>query len=402
VVTIASEQANEMPTSKNSAAETSYEVVVVGAGVIGLAIGWRAATRGLRTVVLDAEAPARGATHVAAGMLAPVNEATFGEEQLLRLNLEAARLYPQFVRELEQLTGIDTGYAACGTLSVALDRDDVELLRRLHEFQLSLGLESEWLGARECRRLEPALAPRIAGGIRTGIDHQVDPRPLSHALAAALEKSGGALRPHAPVAALLGDGTVVDGVELESGERIEAEHVVVAAGWRSGDLAGVPAGATVPVRPVKGQILRLRALSGPPLARRVIGTPDVYVVPRANGEVVVGATVEDRGADSSVTAGGVLELLRRAYDVLPGIEELELVEASAGLRPASPDNAPIIGPSTLPGLIWATAHWRNGILLAPITAAAVVDPLSGGGPPDEVAPYSPARFATRAAQEVSR
>ena len=390
-----------MPTANNSPTETSYDLVVVGAGVIGLAIGWRAATRGLATVVLDAETPARGATHAAAGMLAPVNEVTFGEERLLRLNLEAARRYPEFVRELEGLTGVDTGYTPCGTLTVALDRDDAELLRRLHEFQRSLGLESEWLRASECRRIEPALAPRITGGIRSAIDHQVDPRALSRALADALERSGAALRANAPVAALFGDDDRIAGVELRSGERIGARHIVVAAGWRSADLAGIPPEAAVPVRPVKGQILRLRATPRATVPRRVVGTPEVYVVPRASGEIVIGATVEERGADTTVTAGGVLELLRRAYEVLPGIEELELVEASAGLRPASPDNAPIAGASTLPGLIWATAHWRNGILLAPITAAAVVDPLLGDPAPDEMAPFTPARFAPTVAEGVS-
>ena len=185
------------------------------------------------------------------------------------------------------------------------------------------------------------------------------------------------------------------GVELQNAERVSAEHVVVAAGWRSADLSGVPDEARVPVRPVKGQILRLRGDS--PIAGRVIGTPEVYVVPRADGRVVVGATVEERGADTTVTAGGVFELLRSAYEVLPGIAELELLETAAGLRPAAPDNMPIVGGGALRGLVWATAHWRNGILLAPPTADAVVAIVSGEPLPDLFRPFAPERFSDRTA-----
>ena len=184
----------------------SYDAVVVGAGVIGLAIGWRAAQRGLRTLVLDAAGPAMGATHVAAGMLAPVSEATFGEESLLALNLEAARGYPRFVEELEQEAGTATEYKPSGTLAVALDRDNAELLRRFHEFQLSLGLDAEWLPRSECRALEPGLAPGVVGGIRSSIDRQISPRLLAVGLLRAFERSGGELRPHAPVTEVTSSG----------------------------------------------------------------------------------------------------------------------------------------------------------------------------------------------------
>jgi glycine oxidase len=371
----------------------SYDAVVVGAGVIGLAIGWRASQRGLRTLVLDAADPAMGATHVAAGMLAPVSEATFGEESLLALNLEAARGYPHFVEELEQKAGSATGYQPSGTLAVALGRDDAELLRRLHEFQLSLGLDAEWLLRSECRALEPGLAPGVVGGIRSSIDRQISPRLLAIGLLRAFERSGGELRSNAPVTEVTASGESVDGVKLESGERIGAGSVVIAAGWQSGEIGGLPPAARVPVRPVKGQVLRLRGDPRAPVARRVVRTPAVYVVPRGDGRVVVGATVEERGADTAVTAGGVFALLRSAYEALPGVSELELVEATAGLRPAAPDNAPIVGPGALEGLVWATAHWRNGILLAPITAEAVVKLLTGGGPTQLFEPFSPARFA---------
>jgi glycine oxidase len=382
-----------MLTSETSADEKAYDVVVIGAGVIGLSLGWRAARSALRTLVLDGGRPGQGATGAAAGMLAPVTEATFGEEDLLALNLEAARRYPDFVAELESETGVLVHYRASGTLAVALDRDDAELLKRLHVFQVSLGLDAEWLRGRECRRLEPGLAPAVVGGIRSSLDHQVDPRALSQALTGALAQSGGELRANASVAAILTGSEGVSGVLLRSGERISAERVVVAAGWRSGEIEGLPENARVPVRPVKGQILRLRGDASAPVAKRVIRTTEVYIVPREDGELVVGATVEERGPDMSVTAGGVLELLREAYEALPGITELELVEAIAGLRPASPDNAPIVGAGALPGLVWATAHWRNGILLAPITAEGVVEMITGGAMPEVLAPFSPDRFA---------
>jgi glycine oxidase len=379
--------------NRRKAGGAGYDVVVIGAGVIGLSIGWRACQRGLRTLVVDAGRPAHGATHAAAGMLAPVTEANFGEERQLALNLEAARRYPGFVAELESETGKATGYRPSGTLAVALGRDDAELLRQLHRFHRSLELESEWLDRRECRALEPGLAPGVVGGIRSAIDHQVSPRVLADVLIEAFEQAGGELRVNSPVAALAVASDRVTGVKLLSGEEVPAEQVVVAAGWRSGELEGIPAEARVPVRPVKGQILRLQGDGRAPIARRVVRTPEVYIVPREGGRVVVGATVEERGADTTVTAGGVLELLRSAYEALPGVTELELVEATAGLRPASPDNSPIVGGSSLAGLVWATAHWRNGILLAPITADVVVETLTGAPPAEIFTPFSPARFA---------
>jgi glycine oxidase len=386
-------------------AKASYDVVVIGAGVIGLSIGWRCARSGASTLVLDAGHPGRGATHAAAGMLAPVSEANFGEQSLIALNLESARRYPSFVAELESETGMVTGYRQSGALTVALDRDQAELLRQMHEFQASLDLDAEWVGASECRELEPGLAPSVIGGIRSSIDHQVSPRALTGVLVEALQSAGGELRSQAPATSVNVESDRVTGVTLASGESIVADQVVAAAGWQSGELQGIPDDARVPVRPVKGQIIRLRGDRNAPVAQQVVGTPEVYIVPREDGRVIVGATVEEHGADTTVTAGGVFELLRAAYEALPGITELELVEAMAGLRPAAPDNAPIIGPSVLEGLFWATAHWRNGILQAPITAEAALAAFAGEDLPDVFAPFTPARFtepALTAAKEATR
>ena len=373
------------------------DAVVVGAGAVGLAAAWSAARRGLRVVVVEASEPGAGATGVAAGMLAPVTEADFGEPELVELNLAGARAWPSFTRELEAASGTATGYRATGTLTVAVDRDDAELLHRMHGLQRELGLDAEWLAGSACRRMEPGLAPRVAGGILAPADHQVAPRALIAALASAFTAAGGELRSGARMLGLETGPGGVEAVLLEGGDRLPARAVVLATGAESGRLE-VPEAARVPVRPVKGQILRLRARTGAPLpSARVIRTPEVYAVPRADGRLVVGATVEEQGFDVSVTAGGVLELLRRAYECLPAISELELVEARAGLRPAAPDNGPIVGEGAVGGLVWATGHWRNGILLAPITGEAVAALLAGDEPPPEFAPFSPRRFANHAA-----
>ena len=380
-----------MSESRESEAQ-AHDLVVIGAGVIGLAIAWRAAERGLRPLVLEAGEPGSGATGVAAGMLAPITEADFGEEALLALNLASARLYPDFVAELEAASGHVTGYRPTGALSVAVDRDQAEELERLHALQRSLGLDAHWLSARDCRALEPGLSTGVVGGIEARGDHQVSPRLLVGALRAALEREGGLVRPFARAESVAVEGGAAAGVVLESGEVVRARTVVIAAGAYSATI-GLPPGAAVPIRPVKGQILRLRGEAAEPVVSHIVRTPEVYAVPRADGRLVVGATVEEKGFDATVTAGGVLELLRSAYEVLPQITELELVQASAGHRPATPDNQPVVGEGVLPGLVWATGHWRNGVLLAPLTADAIVHLIAEGEVPPELREFTPRRFS---------
>jgi glycine oxidase len=266
------------------------QLVVVGAGVIGLAIGWRAAQRGMRPLVIDAGTPASGATGVAAGMLAPVTEADFGEQALIELNLASAERYRSFVTELEAETGEQTGYRQTGAVNVAVDRDQAEELARLHELQRELGLAARWLSARECRALEPGLSPRVSAGIEAPGDHQVSPRRLAHALQAAVERNGGSVRSLERVARLSVEGGETAGVVLESGAVVESGTVVLAAGARSAAIA-LPPGAEIPLRPVKGQILRLGGDAARPVATRIVRTPEVYAVPRADGRLVVGATV---------------------------------------------------------------------------------------------------------------
>ena len=352
-------------------------MVVVGAGVIGLTCAWRAAQRGLDVVVLDRSAPVAGATGVAAGMLAPIGELTFGERRLLELTLASAERYPEFVAELEQASGCMTAYSRTGALHVALDRDEAEELRRRHELQRSLGLEAEWLTPRRCRDLEPGLSPSIAGGVHAPGEGAVDPRALCAALLAALEREGAEVRGRAAVREALTDGGRIEGVRTESGAELRAGQVVLANGCWAGTSEWLPAHARPDVRPVKGQILTLRGPAAEPVCERIVASERVYVVPRPDGRLIVGATVEERGFDTTVTAGGVHELLREAYRLLPEIAELELLEVAAGLRPATPDNMPLIGPGALDGLVLATGHYRNGILLAPLTAERVAETLLG-------------------------
>ncbi|MFJ3865797.1 glycine oxidase ThiO [Streptomyces nigra] len=372
------------------------DVLVVGGGIIGLVTAWRAAQRGFATAVVDPE-PGGGAARVAAGMLAAVTELHYGEQTLLGLNLDSARRYPDFAAELTDLTGHALGYRRCGTLAVALDADDRAHLRELHALQSRSGLDSEWLTGRECRRLEPMLAPGVRGGLRVDGDHQIDPRRLTGALLAACERAGVTF--HRTWAERL-DVTAdrATGVTTTDGTRLAADRVVLAAGSLSGRLAGVPDAVRPPVRPVKGQVLRLTVPKGlaPFLSRTVravVRGSQVYLVPRENGELVVGATSEELGWDTTVTAGGVYELLRDAHELVPGITELPLTETRAGLRPASPDNAPLLGPTALDGLLLATGHGRNGVLLAPVTGDVLAHVLTSGELPDVARDFTPLRFA---------
>lgn len=379
------------------------DVAVIGAGAIGMAIAWRVASRGVAVALVD-ERPGRGASWAAAGMLAPVTEAHHGEDQLLALNLASRDRWADFATALEDAAGRAAGYRESGTVVVARDRDDLAELDALQALLQRHGLAVERLTSRELRRLEPGLSPGVRGGLLAPDDHQVDNRRLMGALTAACQRAGvRTIRQHA--LGLVVDGGRVRGCRLADGSTIRSDTVVLAAGARSGELAGLPPGS-VPVRPVKGQLLHLRpaptgaTAAAAPLARRNVrvvagrpGRPAVYVVPRTDGRLVVGATAEERGFDPAVTAGAVLDLLREAYELLPSISELELAETVVGFRPGTPDNAPLIGPGPLEGLVLATGHFRNGILLAPVTADIVATLLMAGELVELARPFTPQRFA---------
>ncbi len=379
---------------KASERSEEADVVIVGAGVIGLACAWRLAERGERVLVLERERPGAGASGVAAGMLAPVGETSFGEDALLALRLRSRALWPRFAAELAAASGREVGMVESGALHVALDRDEAEALRRRYELMISLGLEARWLRARGCRELEPGLSPNVSAGVSAPGDAAIEPRRLAGALLTAAGRAGAEVRSGATVEEVVLDGGAVAGVRTAEGAEHPAASVVLACGAWSGARRLLPEDLRPPVRPVKGQILTLLGPDGRPPCDRIVVGERVYMVPRLDGSLVVGATVEEMGFDRRITAGGVHELLREAYRALPEIAEMELTETVAGLRPGTPDNAPLIGATETPGLVLATGHFRNGILLAPLTAEAVTSVVRGEEPPAEIGVADPSRFAS--------
>jgi glycine oxidase len=377
----------------------SPDVVVVGGGAIGLASAWRLAQGGAAVTVVDPE-PGGGASGVAAGMLAPVTEARMGEEALLRLNLASWSRWPGFVAEVEGASGAGIGYRADGTLVAALDADDRIVLDDLAARHRAMGLDVTPLRGREVRRIEPGLAPGVRAGFLAAGERSVDPPELVEALhRAAIAAGVGFVTAAVERIATAPAGQRVTGVVLADGatpRQFDTATVVLAAGCRSGAIAGLPDAARPPVRPVKGEILTLRQPPGPPLVTRIVRGlvhgSTVYLVPRVDGRLVVGATVQERGWDTRVTAGGAYELVRDALALVPGLDDAELVAVRAGLRPGSPDDLPMIGRSAIEGLVVATGHYRNGILLTPITAEAVAAAVAGHPLPPEVGACDPRRF----------
>lgn len=382
-----------MPDTRPQNTSERHDVVIVGAGVIGLSCAWRAAQSGLRVRVLEMAEPGSGASGVAAGMLAPVGEATWGEEALLDAALASHALWPEFAAELVEAGQAHSSLMRNGALHAALDADEAGELRRRYDLMQSLGLEAEWLTGRECRELEPGLGPSVFAGVHAPHEAGVDPIAIVSALRRACEGAGVEVVSGSAVTAALGDGQAIQGVVSEDGTEHCADWTLLAAGAWSGSVSWLPDDVAPPVRPVKGQILTLRGEPSDPVASRIVVSERVYLVPRSDGRLIAGATVEEMGFDTRVTAGGVFELLREAYRALPDVAELELERVVAGLRPGTPDNAPIVGAGGLDGLVLATGHFRNGILLAPLTAQGVVAHLLGEAPPPELGVADPARFA---------
>lgn len=411
-----------MPRNGGAAAGGAARVVVVGAGIVGLSIAWRLARTGRPVVLCDTD-PARGATFAAAGMLAPVSEYHYQEDELLPLLLASAARYPAFVRALaraghdDERAGHDderaTGYVPGDTLLVGIDHGDRRALADLHDAHTARGLAAEALTAREARALEPLLGPRVTSAYRIRGDHQVDPRALAARLLRALEEHDGVRIVRRRVAALLRasadpDAPVI-GVHLADGVVLDAGEVVLANALGAGAVDGLPVELGPVLRPVHGDILRLRV---PERLRPLLGMTvrglvrgeSVYLVPRRDGTLVIGATQREDGLDG-VSAAGVHRLLRDAQEVLPAVAELELLEATARARPATPDNAPLLGRvhdgrgADLPGLIVATGFFRHGVLLAPI-AAEICAGLVDGRTDPLAAPLRPDRFSKAPAASV--
>ena len=366
-------------------------VTILGGGVCGLAVGWHLARAGCPVTVLERGQAGRAASWAAAGMLAPWVEAEPGEQPLLPLLLASMALWPAFAAGLEAASQQPVDYRAEGTLVVALDRDDADRLRHQYRFQREQGGGLELLSASALREREPHLRA-AAAAIFSPNDHQVDNRKLVAALRAAFLRAGGVLREHTPVEEIVVERGRVRGLRV-AGALEEVQTLVLAAGSWSRTIPGLPEQARPPVRPLKGQMLAVQMPADAPLIEHVVWGPGVYLVPRRDGRLLIGATVEEQGFNADLTAGAMMDLLRSAWELLPGIYELPIVEQWAGFRPASRDDAPILGPTAVEGLVMATGHHRNGILLAPITAQAVGQHILEGGLPPVAARFTMARFA---------
>lgn len=375
-------------------------VAIIGAGVIGLGIAWRLAMRGVPVAVFDKGACGAGASHAAAGMLAACAEAEPGEEALVTLGRASQARWPAFAAELKQASGVDVGLRPEGTLVVALTSDDQARLNHQLVFQRKLGLPLQWITAAETRRREPHLAGKLAGAVFSPEDTQVDNRKLAAALRIAAEAAGASISEHQAVKTISNDAGRIDGIVLADGRKVAADVVVLAAGAWSRSIDGLAPELRPPVRPIKGQMLALRMDPTAPLLTHVVWAPGAYLVPRLDGRLLVGATVEEKGYDTSLTAGGILTLLEAAWRVVPAVEELPIDEMWVGHRPGSRDDAPILGTGLIDGLIYATGHHRNGILLTPITADAIAELVLEGAADPAIRPFSIERFGSlRAAAE---
>jgi glycine oxidase len=374
-------------------------IAIIGAGVVGLGIAWRLAARGVAVEVFDRGRAGAGASHAAAGMLAACCEAEPGEETLVALGRESQARWPAFAAELAETTGIDVELRTEGTIIVALTSDDQARLQHHLVFQHKLGLPLEWITAAETRRREPHLAGKLAGAVWSPQDHQVENRKLAPALRKAAERAGAIVREHTPVKEISISGGRADGIILEDGNKVAANAVVLAAGAWSRSIGGLPSELRPPVRPIKGQMIALRMDPAAPLINHVVWAPGLYLVPRRDGRLILGATVEEKAFDTTLTAGGVLALLDAAWRTVPSIEELPIDEMWVGHRPGSRDDAPILGPGPVAGLVYATGHHRNGILLAPVTADAIARLVLDGTLEPAIRPFGVERFAPVRAAE---
>ena len=373
------------------------KILIIGGGVIGLGIGWQLAKAGSAVTIYERGQAGRGASWAAGGMLGPIAEAHSDELTLLKLSNQSLARYPEWAEELETETGMSIGYRAEGTLIIAIQPEETYQLEHTYAFQQDLGLHVEWLTGQEAREIEGALSPYVTAAIRCETDHQVDNRLMAQALERAYQGRGGVLHQNTAVESIVIENGTATGIQTQDGFQ-EADVCILAAGSWSGGIAGLPDAIIPPVRPVKGQMLALRMQDGVILKNviRTISTRypmPVYLVPRIDGRLVVGATTEELGFDTELTVGGIYELLHGACEAVPGLYRLPLIETWTGLRPGSSDNAPILGETPVKNLIYATGHYRNGILLTPITAYEIANLILTGETSETIAPFQLDRFS---------
>lgn len=366
------------------------EAVIVGGGVVGLSIGWQLLRRNIEVTLIEKGEAGKAASWLAAGMLAPNAEVGFEEIDFLKFGEKSLALYPQFLSELKEDSGIDVPIDRCGTLMIGLDRDDSEFLKRLYDFRKSLKLPAEWLGGMKARDLEPMLSPKVVAGLWLPTDAQIDNRLLVSALKQAFLNKGGRLIERCAARTIHAPTRILT---TEKGE-IEYSKLILAMGCWARNIGGISDAHLPPVRPVKGQILTLQMSKDLALSK-VVRSPRVYLAPKQDGRLVIGATSEEKGFDESVTAGGAMDLLQEGYEAVPAIYDMTLQEVGVGLRPASRDNEPILGESPYTNVFYATGHYRHGILLAPITAYEMSARVLGEEFSDEAKPFRASRFFQR-------
>ena len=373
------------------------KIIIIGGGVIGLSIGWQLVKAGAAVTIHERGQAGRGASWAAGGMLGPIAEAHIAELDLLKLSNQSLARYPEWVDELETETEMSIGYRAEGTLIIGIEPDDTYQLRHAYTLYQDLGLNVEWLSGQEAREIEGALSPYVTAAIRCETDHQVDNRLMVQALQRAYQRRGGVLHQNSSIERIVIENRSVTGVQTQEGFQ-SADVYILAAGCWSGQVSGLPDTIIPPVRPVKGQMLALQMHEGVML-RNVIRTVKarypmpIYLVPRTDGRLIVGATTEELGFDTDLIVGGIYELLHGAFEAVPGIYKLPLIETWTGLRPGSSDNAPILGKTPVENLIYATGHYRNGILLTPITAYEISKLILTGETSETITPFQLDRFS---------
>lgn len=371
-------------------AAPQQNIAIIGGGVTGLSVAWQLSRHGHKVTVYEQNQFGQAASQAGAGMLAPQAEAKFEEENLMKLGQLSLSWYPEFLAQLRADLGRAPAFDQCGTLLVGVSRDDTAQLKRLFQFRESLNLNIEWLTGSEAREQVPALSPRVSSAMWLPHDAQIDNHQLLRDLVSVLEKQDQTLQEGVAVTSL----NALDNHQWQvaTGQhRSEVfDQVVIASGAWSAAFQQAAGGAELGLRPVKGELLALTQTAELPL-NVMIRTPRAYLVPKADGSLLIGATSYEKGFEHWPSAGGVKDLLEFGYETLPAVYDLPLDTIRVGLRPATKDNSPAIGPGA-PGAYWATGHYRHGYLLAPLTAYALVQWIEGKEPDPLIASFSPERF----------
>jgi glycine oxidase len=368
-----------------------FDVAIAGGGVIGGAIALELARAGLRVGVFDRQHPGLEASWASAGILSPAPESP-GMIAMVPLGKASLSLYPDFVARVEEISGQNTGFRPKGTLEALFSKDTREELSTIIALHHGLGLQAEALRPEDARELEPALSEEVEAAVLRPNEASIDNRALTNAVLEAAKRSGAEIFPGSGVKAIWRDGNRCAGLQLQK-EKIEAKWTIIAAGCFSETIEGVAKYA--PVTPAKGQMAALRAHDVE--IQRVLWSDKIYLVPRNDGRILAGATVEHVGFDKRTTAGGIQKILSAAIELAPGLANARIEETWAGLRPDSPDHLPILGPTDIDGLLMATGHFRSGILLTPITAQVIREWITEQRASVDWSRFSPLRFQSAGA-----